>query len=210
MSGPSFDKQTPYCSTPIRVSSTGIEPKGTHLTMTLPGHCCKISMGTSLRGSLPRPTFQRHPQDPLLLMTVIALPMTSIEVLANVEQIGFFHVSFSIAVPCRTPHSFALLLFPNRCGPFFWPIIFFAEKPRISPLDAASPLFAKRFLPPNPNLSSFFCRLFGGPRPRSPRLDPCLADRSALSALLASSRATSKRSSSLGAPTSVFFRSGHR
>ena len=104
-------------------------------------------------------------------------------------------------------HTFALLLFPNRCGPFFWPFIFFAENPLRSPVDAASPLFAKRFLPPNPNFSSFFCRLFGCPRPRSPPRDVFLADRSALSALLASSRATSKRSSSLAAVTSVFFRS---
>ena len=102
-------------------------------------------------------------------------------------------------------HAFALRLFPNRWGPFFWPFIFFAEKPLRSPVDTASPLFAKRFLPPNPNFSSFFWRLFGGPRPRSPPRDGFLAGRSALSAFLASSRATSKRSSSLAAVTSVFF-----
>ncbi len=89
----------------------------------------------------------------------------------------------------------ALLLFPSLCG---FPFIFLVEKALRSPVETASPLFANRFLPPNPNFSFRFCLLFGGARRPS---------RAALSSLLASSSATSKRSSSFVAPVSALFRS---
>src|SRR2546429_8527916 len=68
----------------------------------------------------------------------------------------------------------ALRLFPNRfalfplpplalAAPDTSPFIRLAENPRISAVDAASPLFAKRFFPPNPNFWSFFRRLDAGP-----------------------------------------------
>jgi len=81
--------------------------------------------------------------------------------------------------------------------------IFLAEKPLRSPLEMASPLFLNRFLPPKPNFSFFFCRLAEGPPPLSPRrrLRDC-------SALLASSMATSKGSSSSVGPDLSAFRSG--
>ena len=103
-------------------------------------------------------------------------------------------------------HSFARLLFPSRCVPFLTPFIFFEENPRRSPVDTASPLFANRFLPPNPNFASFFCLLSRGAPFPSLR-----DDRTALSAVLASSSATSKRSSSLALPVSASLRSaGYR
>lgn len=99
---------------------------------------------------------------------------------------------------------FALLLFPNLCVPFF-PFIFRDENPFISAVLAASVLFENRFLPPKPNLSSFFCFLFGG----ALRPEPSLVGLEERSSFVASSRATSKRSSSFVAPAvvSVFLRS---
>lgn len=99
-------------------------------------------------------------------------------------------------------HILFLLLLPSLCGPFF-PFIFFAEKPLISAVEAASVLFENLFLPPKPNFSSFFCFLFLG----ASRPGPCFADLDGRSSFTASSRATSKRSSSCVAPVSVFFRS---
>ena len=96
--------------------------------------------------------------------------------------------------------AFALLLFPNLCFPGF-PFIFLAENPLRSAVEAASVLLLNRFLPPNPNFSSFFCLLSRLPPFAAPSL-PTLGDRSSLAA---SSSATSKRSSSLAAPLSVFF-----
>lgn len=54
------------------------------------------------------------------------------------------------------PHirPFARLLLPGRFDPPAF--IFFAENPCKSPLEAASPLFANLFLPPNPNFWSLF------------------------------------------------------
>ena len=101
-------------------------------------------------------------------------------------------ICWRTASPC---HILALLLFPSLCG---FPFIFLVEKPLRSPVETASPLLAYRFLPPKPNFSFRFCRLFGGARP---------LPRAALSSLLASSSATSKRSSSLVAPVSALFRS---
>lgn len=146
------------------------------------------------------------PLDQLIYSTLLPIvEHQAISVLRLKQRI--FNIC-SLHRPISHIHVFALLLFPNRLVPCFCPFIFFAEKPLRSPVDTASPLFAKRFLPPNPNFSSFFCRLFGRPRPRSPLPDAFLDERSALSALLASSRAMSKRSSSFGAVTSAFLRSG--
>lgn len=96
----------------------------------------------------------------------------------------------------------ALLLLPGR---FFTPapaFIFFTENPLPSALLCASLLLANRFLPPNPYLASFFERLaFGGPPPWR---RACFSLR-AVSA--ASSRATSKRSSSFAFSRSAPWRS---
>ena len=95
-----------------------------------------------------------------------------------------------IAYTCTFSQSLplALRLFPGRAAG----LNFFVEEPRISALDIASLLFPKRFLPPNPNLLSFFCRLkFGLPFAASRR-----ASLSFLAVTSASSRATSKMSSS--------------
>lgn len=88
----------------------------------------------------------------------------------------------------------ALLLLPGLCLPGRPPFIFFIEYELMSPVDLASLLFAKRFLPPNPNFASFFCRLVLGPL-RSPF--DLRSDRSALAVSAASSSATSNMSSSL-------------
>lgn len=107
----------------------------------------------------------------------------------------------------------ALRLFPNLLaplplppplplpvGPDPRPFIRLAENPRISAVEAASPLFAKRFLPPKPNFWSFFCRLDAGPEPLS---RPC---RSVLGP--SSTSMFSKRSSpSLTRPVSCPLRS---
>lgn len=94
----------------------------------------------------------------------------------------------------------ALLLFPGLFG-FAPAFIFFAEKFLKSPLEMASPLFACRFFPPNPNFWSFFCRFVERP-PVSPlvRLRFLLSD-------LKSSMAMSKRSSSSVAAEVSAFRS---
>ena len=89
----------------------------------------------------------------------------------------------------------ALLAFPGRC--FAPPFIFLLEKPVKSPLDIASPLFLNLFLPPKPNLSSFFWRLFG---PRRSFL---------LGLAVSSSSATSKISASLVVCVSAPWRSFH-
>jgi hypothetical protein len=106
---------------------------------------------------------------------------------------------------CCTLSYHALLLLPSRCAVFLWPFIFFVEKLRKSALDIASPLFENRFFPPNPNFSSFFCRL-SRVRPALLSLPP----RDGLSALLASSNATSNNSSSFAPPVSPSFRSADR
>jgi hypothetical protein len=61
-----------------------------------------------------------------------------------------------------TPPPLPLLVAPDPP-----PFIRLAENPRISAVEVASPLFAKRFLPPKPNFWSFFCRLNAGPAPLS-------------------------------------------
>src|SRR6266702_4410114 len=103
---------------------------------------------------------------------------------------------------------FALLLFPNLFPAPPPPLLFpglssrmrLTEKPRISALEIASPLLAKRFLPPKPNFSFFFCRLgFGRPSLRS--------EREGLVAAV-SSRVTSKRSGSCVVVSSAPWRSG--
>lgn len=77
------------------------------------------------------------------------------------------------------------LLFPSLfAGPFF---IFLTEKPLRSAVDVASPLFEKRFFPPNPYFLSFLWRL---------KFEPSLPPFSALDLEPVSSSAMSKRSSS--------------
>ena len=87
----------------------------------------------------------------------------------------------------------ALLAFPGLFAapppPQVFPFIFLVEKPVKSPLLIASPLFEKRFFPPNPNFSFFFWRLLAPPFSRRwSRLESDLDT--------VSSSATSKRSAS--------------
>lgn len=87
-----------------------------------------------------------------------------------------------------------LLFFPGRCDlpPAF---IFLASKPVRSPELMASPDLAWRFLPPKPNLSSFFFFLelaACGPA----RLSPCLPEEGGARLPISLSTATSKRSPS--------------
>lgn len=103
----------------------------------------------------------------------------------------------NLFVPLPLPPPRALVPPPL---PLPAPFIRLAENPRMSAVDAASLLFAKRFLPPNPNFWSFFCRLDAGPEPRS---RPC---RSVLGP--SSTSMFSKRSSaSFTRPVSWPFRS---
>jgi len=96
---------------------------------------------------------------------------------------------------------FALLLFP---GLALFPFILFADGGRTSALLAASLLLANLFLPPKPNLASFFERfvLDGLPSAARPLLTPLplplVRRRLSVRSVVAptSSRATSKRSSS--------------
>lgn len=99
-----------------------------------------------------------------------------------------------------SPHpTLTLRLFPNRLLPF--PFIFRAENPLISAVLCASPLLANRFFPPKPNLASFFCRLLASLLPLPLALEPeeGLKEDLGREDLVSVSRATSKRSSSLGA-----------
>lgn len=71
----------------------------------------------------------------------------------------------------------ALLLFPGRCfapplPPPPLPFILPTLKLRMSALLSASPLFENRFLPPYPNLASFFWRFAAGGPPPPPRSWP--------------------------------------
>lgn len=115
---------------------------------------------------------------------------------------GYLYFVFLLTI---TIYTLPLLLFPNLFRPGFPPFIFLAEKPFKSPLDTASPLFENRFFPPKPNFSSFLWRLVGLALAEAWLSRKGLED---LSGLEASSRATSKRSSSLAGPTvSAFLRS---
>jgi hypothetical protein len=112
---------------------------------------------------------------------------------------------FSLFQLTITIYTLLLLLFPNLFAPGFPLFMFLAEKPFKSPLDIASPLFENRFFPPNPNFSSFLWRLVGLALAEAWLSRESLED---FSGFEASSRATSKRSSSLAGPTvSAFLRS---
>ena len=108
------------------------------------------------------------------------------------------------AIDNQTQALLVLLLFPGLDAPFLPPFIFLTLYLDTSAEDAASLLFAKRFLPPNPNFSSFFARLgLGLPGP-----DFALRSaRSFFAVVPASSSATSKRLSSFALPMSAPWRS---
>ena len=90
-------------------------------------------------------------------------------------------MAFLLAFPGR--------FFPAPPAPLNAALFLFTLNPLRSPDDVASPDLACRFLPPKPNFSFFFCRLwFGAPESERPLPADFGPERSSLST------ATSKRS----------------